>query len=145
VKRLALFVVAELLEWTETPERAFLTALELNNKFSLDGQDPASYAGCASAIGGLYDLATRDQAIYGNVRPATLESAKKNFNVDKYIEWVSTQQALVKAAPSAGSSSSSSAAAAAEAAVTEKDDVAAVPQEAEDDAREEEDFVEDLF
>ena len=125
---------AELLEWTETPEKAFQTALELNDKYSLDGRDPASYAGCAYAIGGLYDLATRDQAIYGNVRPAPLESAKKNFNVDKYIEWVSTQRGLIKSSPSVAASSSSAAEA-----VEEEEEKAPM------DAVEEEDFVEDLF
>ena len=35
----------KILEWSETPEQAFETAIALNDRFALDGRDPNGYAG----------------------------------------------------------------------------------------------------
>ena len=35
----------KILEWSASPEEAWNIAIHLNNKYSLDGRDPASYTG----------------------------------------------------------------------------------------------------
>jgi deoxyribodipyrimidine photo-lyase len=42
----------KILEWTESPEAAMEIAIQLNDRYELDGRDPSGYTGIAWAIGG---------------------------------------------------------------------------------------------
>jgi deoxyribodipyrimidine photo-lyase len=77
----------KILEWSNTPEHAYRTTLDLNNRYFLDGRDPASYANVAW-IFGLHDRAWGERAILGKVRYMSAEGLKRKFDVDAYVKWV---------------------------------------------------------
>ncbi len=75
----------KLLEWSETPEEAFKTALYLNNKYSLDGRDPNSYAGVAWCFG-KHDHPFQERLIYGKIRSMNASGLRKKPGLDKYVK-----------------------------------------------------------
>ncbi len=77
----------KILEWCNSPEYAFRTALDLNNRFFLDGRDAASYANVAW-IFGLHDRAWGERPIFGKVRYMSAEGLERKFDVDAYVKWV---------------------------------------------------------
>ena len=64
---------------------AFDTAVELNDKYELDGRDPNGYAGIAWAIVGKFDRAWSERPIFGKIRYMSLESTGRKFDSKKYI------------------------------------------------------------
>jgi deoxyribodipyrimidine photo-lyase len=46
-----IYLGKKIVEWINTPEYAFSTALYLNNKYFIDGRDPNSYANVAWLFG----------------------------------------------------------------------------------------------
>ena len=46
---LRMYWAKKILEWTESPEEALQTVIELNDRYELDGRDPNGYAGDTSA------------------------------------------------------------------------------------------------
>ena len=77
----------KILEWSATPERAFATALSLNNKYFLDGRDPNSYANVAWCFG-LHDRAWTERAVFGKIRYMNDRGLTRKFDMDRYIEAV---------------------------------------------------------
>jgi len=77
----------KILEWSRTPEEAFKIALELNNRYSLDGRDPSSFAGVAWCFG-KHDRPWGERRIFGNVRYMNDKGLKRKFDMDRYIEKV---------------------------------------------------------
>jgi deoxyribodipyrimidine photo-lyase len=75
----------KILEWTESPEKAFEIAIYLNDKYELDGRDPNAYAGIAWSIGGIHDRAWKERKIYGKVRYMSYNGLKRKFDLEKYI------------------------------------------------------------
>ena len=49
---LRMYWAKKILEWTESPEVALETAIQLNDRYSLDGRDANGYVGCMWSIGG---------------------------------------------------------------------------------------------
>ncbi len=76
----------KILEWSESVEEAFETAIYLNDKYELDGRDPNGYAGIAWSLGGLHDRAWAERAVFGKIRYMNYNGCKKKFDVEKYIE-----------------------------------------------------------
>jgi deoxyribodipyrimidine photo-lyase len=77
----------KLIEWSETPEIAFNTALHLNNKYELDGRDPNGFAGVAWCFG-KHDRPWKERPVFGNVRYMNENGLRRKFDADKYIEKV---------------------------------------------------------
>ena len=77
----------KILEWSDTPETAFSTALYLNNKYFLDGRDPNSYANVAW-IFGLHDRPWQERPIYGKVRYMNASGLERKFDIQEYCRWV---------------------------------------------------------
>jgi len=81
-----------ILEWSADAREAFETALNLNNKYALDGRGPSSFAGIAWAIGGKHDSpAVRERKIFGLVRYIQVDKMSRRFNSEAYIsrvEWL---------------------------------------------------------
>lgn len=73
----------KLLEWSDTPEDAFKTALYLNNKYSLDGRDPNSYAGVAWCFG-KHDHPFQERPIYGKIRSMSASGLHKKPGLEAY-------------------------------------------------------------
>ena len=74
----------KILEWSRTPEAAYRVALELNNRYFLDGRDPASYAN-VGWIFGLHDRPWPGRAVYGNVRSMTAGGLERKADMAAYI------------------------------------------------------------
>ena len=75
----------KILEWAPTPEKAYAWAVELNDKYEIDGRDTNGYAGIAWAIVGKHDRPWFDRPVFGLIRYMSGESTGKKFDSKKYI------------------------------------------------------------
>jgi len=76
----------KILEWTESPERAMRTCIELNDRYQLDGRDSNGYTGIAWSIGGVHDRAWQERPVFGKIRSMTYNGAKSKFKIQEYID-----------------------------------------------------------
>ena len=76
----------KILEWSPSPEIALQTAIDLNDKYELDGRDPSGYTGIAWSIGGIHDRAWFERPVYGKIRYMNYNGCKSKFRVKEYIE-----------------------------------------------------------
>ncbi|GAB5412756.1 MAG: hypothetical protein Cons2KO_03590 [Congregibacter sp.] len=77
----------QLIGWTSSPERAWTTACYLNDRFSLDGRDPATYGG----IGWCFTPGRgSDAPVYGRVPQKSDVALRRRPGVDR---WLSEQAA----------------------------------------------------
>jgi deoxyribodipyrimidine photo-lyase len=76
----------KILEWTPTPAEAYRIAVELNDKYELDGRDPNGYAGIAWSIVGKFDHPWFERPIFGQIRYMSAASTGRKFDSRKYIE-----------------------------------------------------------
>jgi deoxyribodipyrimidine photo-lyase len=74
----------KILEWSRTPEHAYRTALELNNRYFLDGRDPSSYANVAWCFG-LHDRGWTEREIFGKVRYMNDRGLERKFDMERYV------------------------------------------------------------
>jgi len=82
----------KILEWTRTPAAAFRRALKLNNRYFLDGRDPASYANVAWCFG-KHDRPWKRRPIFGTVRYMNAAGLQRKFDMEAYVRWVSALHA----------------------------------------------------
>jgi deoxyribodipyrimidine photo-lyase len=75
----------KILEWTEDVQAAIDIALYLNDKYSLDGNDPNGVAGVMWSICGVHDRAWNERPVFGKVRYMNYAGAKRKFDVAAYI------------------------------------------------------------
>ena len=85
--RMRMYWGKRILEWTNTPQYAFRVALELNNKYFLDGRDPNSYANVGWLFG-LHDQAFAERDVIGKVRPMTQSGLERKIDTDAYVRYV---------------------------------------------------------
>jgi deoxyribodipyrimidine photo-lyase len=90
----------KILEWSETPEIAYETALGLNDKYELDGRQAGGYAGVAWAICGKHDRAWGPRRpIFGTIRYMSSDSTRRKYDMKSYIDWVNLQCEKVGVSP----------------------------------------------
>ena len=77
----------KILEWTDKPQTGYEIGLYLNNKYSLDGRDPNSYAGVAWCFG-KHDRAWQEREIFGKVRYMNANGLKRKFEADLYVKQI---------------------------------------------------------
>ncbi|NNE84355.1 MAG: deoxyribodipyrimidine photolyase [Alphaproteobacteria bacterium] len=77
----------KILEWCNTPQYAYATALYLNNKYFLDGRDPNSFANVAWLFG-LHDRPWQERPVFGKVRSMTASGLERKFDIEAYVRWV---------------------------------------------------------
>ncbi|MCA9364664.1 MAG: deoxyribodipyrimidine photo-lyase [Candidatus Moranbacteria bacterium] len=75
----------KILEWTKTPQEAMKIAIELNDKYQLDGRDPNGYAGIAWSIGGVHDRPWFERPIFGTVRFMNEKGCERKFDTRGYM------------------------------------------------------------
>jgi deoxyribodipyrimidine photo-lyase len=85
---LRMYWAKKILEWTPDPETAFEIALDLNDRYEMDGRDPNGYTGVAWAIGGKHDRPWPERPIFGTVRFMSYESTRRKFDSAAYIAWI---------------------------------------------------------
>jgi deoxyribodipyrimidine photo-lyase len=81
----------KILEWTKSPESAMEIAINLNDRYELDGRDPNGYVGIAWSIGGVNDRAWGERPVFGKIRYMSYNGCKGKFDVKKYIEHFSSE------------------------------------------------------
>lgn len=77
----------KILEWSNTPQYAYKTAITLNNRYFLDGRDCNSYAN-VSWVFGQHDRGWSERPIYGKVRSMMQSGLERKFDPEKYVEKV---------------------------------------------------------
>jgi deoxyribodipyrimidine photo-lyase len=82
---LRMYWAKKILEWSPDAETAFQIAIDLNDRYEMDGRDPNGYAGVAWAIGGKHDRPWPERPVFGTVRYMSYESTRRKFNSDRYI------------------------------------------------------------
>lgn len=85
---LRMYWAKKILEWSPDPETAFEVALDLNDRFEMDGRDPNGYVGIAWSVGGLHDRPWPERPIFGTVRFMSFDSTRRKFHCDLYIRRV---------------------------------------------------------
>ena len=79
----------KIIEWSKSHDEAFATTLRLNNRWFLDGRDPASYAN-VGWLYGLHDRAWTERPVFGKLRYMNANGLKRKFDIDAYVEWTKT-------------------------------------------------------
>lgn len=82
----------QLLLYTNTPQYAYKVALELNNKYFLDGRDPNSYANIAWLFGN-HDRGWTERDVFGKVRSMTKGGLERKIDTEAYLK---KSKALIK-------------------------------------------------
>ena len=77
----------KIIEWTNTVQHAYRTALQLNNRYFLDGRDANSYTNVAWLFG-LHDRAHQERPVFGKVRFMSADGLKRKIDVEQYIRHV---------------------------------------------------------
>ncbi|NLH17007.1 MAG: deoxyribodipyrimidine photolyase [Phycisphaerae bacterium] len=77
----------KILEWSKTPQEAFATALDLNDKYELDGRDPNGFAGVAWCFG-KHDRPWSRRPIFGNIRYMNDAGLRRKFDADQYVQTI---------------------------------------------------------
>jgi deoxyribodipyrimidine photo-lyase len=77
----------KILEWINTPEYAFRTALNLNNKYLIDGRDPKSYAGVAWVLGN-HDRGWSEREVFGKVGYMNAAGLARKCDIRGYVKKV---------------------------------------------------------
>ncbi len=77
----------KILEWTRAPEDAYATALELNNRYFLDGRDANSYANVGWSFG-LHDRPWPERPVFGKVRSMMASGLERKFDMAAYLDVV---------------------------------------------------------
>lgn len=74
----------KILEWSPSPEEALACALYLNDRYALDGQDPASAANILWCFG-LHDRPWPERRIFGTVRSMSRAGMERKTDVAAYL------------------------------------------------------------
>ena len=84
---LRMYWAKKILHWSCSPEDAFEIAVQLNDRYELDGRDPNGYAGVAWAIGGKHDRAWGpERPIFGKIRYMSHKSTSRKFDSSLYVK-----------------------------------------------------------
>ena len=84
----------KILEWTKTPADGIKIALDLNNKYELDGRDPNGFTGVAWCFG-KHDRAWFERNIFGKVRYMNDNGLRRKFDADGYIKKIEQQLTII--------------------------------------------------
>jgi deoxyribodipyrimidine photo-lyase len=80
----------KVLEWSASPEEAYLTLEHLNNKYATDGRDPNSYTGILWCFG-LFDRPwAPERDVFGSVRFMSSDNTARKFKLQKYHDYIAT-------------------------------------------------------
>ena len=79
-----------ILNWMQSPQEALAMIIDLNNRYSLDGRDPASYGGILWCLGQFDRPFQPEQKIFGTVRTRSTSFHAKRLDVAKYSKLTTT-------------------------------------------------------
>ena len=82
---LRMYWAKKILEWTPDPSTAFAIAVDLNDRYEMDGRDANGYTGISWAISGRHDRPWGERPIFGMVRFMSGASTGRKFDSAAYI------------------------------------------------------------
>merc|ERR1711957_541914 len=91
---LRMYWAKKILEWTESPAIALRTALYLNDRYSLDGNDPNGFTGVGWSIMGIHDMGWKERPIFGKIRFMNYAGCRRKFKVDIFVEGYPTKSQI---------------------------------------------------
>jgi deoxyribodipyrimidine photo-lyase len=74
----------KILEWSPSPEEALTRLAHLNDRYALDGRDPASVANFMWILG-LHDRPFQERPVLGKVRPMSSRRTAEKFELEPYL------------------------------------------------------------
>ena len=74
----------KIIEWSRSPEDAFTIALDLNDRYELDGRDPNGYAGVIWCFG-KHDRPWVERPVFGQVRYMNDRGLCRKFDMNAYV------------------------------------------------------------
>lgn len=74
----------KIIEWSETYEEAYKTAIFLNNYYFLDGNTPNGYTGVAWCFG-KHDRAWKEREVFGKLRYMNKNGLERKFDMEEYV------------------------------------------------------------
>lgn len=78
----------KVIEWSNSPEEAYLILEHLNNKYAIDGRDPNSYTGILWCFG-LFDRPwAPERKVFGTIRFMSSGNTAKKFKLDGYFAYI---------------------------------------------------------
>ncbi len=77
-----------ILNWTNTPQQALQTIIDLNHRYALDGRDPASYGGILWCLGQFDRPFEPELPIIGTVRPRPTAGHANRLDPQEYANKV---------------------------------------------------------
>ena len=83
---LRMYWAKKMLEWTASPEEAFAIAVQLNDRYALDGRDPNGYTGIAWSLAGVHDRAWGERPVFGTIRFMSADGCTRKFDVADYVK-----------------------------------------------------------
>lgn len=75
----------KVLEWSPTPEEAWDTLIELNNRDAIDGRDPNSYTGIAWCFGRFDRPWGPERPIFGTIRYMSSDNTRRKLDLTAYL------------------------------------------------------------
>ena len=85
----------KILEWSINPQTGFKIALQLNNKYELDGRGPNAFAGVAWCFG-KHDRAWSERPVFGKIRYMNAAGLKRKFDSDAYVKKIESLEGASK-------------------------------------------------
>lgn len=82
----------KIMEWTPNPGTALKYAIFLNDRYELDGRDPAGYAGILWCFG-KHDRAWKERPVFGKTRYMSAEGLRRKFDMDTYVGRIGLMEA----------------------------------------------------
>merc|ERR1712241_1192547 len=82
---LRMYWAKKILEWTTSPQVAYRTCIYLNDRYSLDGNDPNGFTGVGWSIMGIHDMGWKERPIFGKIRFMNYAGCKRKFKVDSFV------------------------------------------------------------
>ena len=82
---LRMYWAKKILEWSPDAATAFAVAIDLNDRYEMDGRDPNGYTGVSWAIAGRHDRPWPERPIFGTVRFMSGASTGRKFDSAGYI------------------------------------------------------------
>jgi deoxyribodipyrimidine photo-lyase len=82
--RMRMYWGKKILEWSDSPQTAWSTALALNDTYQLDGRGPNGSAGVAWCFG-KHDRPWPERPVFGKVRSMAASGLKRKFDVEAYV------------------------------------------------------------
>jgi len=82
---LRMYWAKKILEWSASPKEALATSLYLNDRFSLDGNNPSGFVGCMWSVCGIHDRAWKERPVFGKIRFMNYAGCKRKFDIKAYM------------------------------------------------------------